>query len=181
VADVADLNRGAGLRHLWGAPRSRRHRALTAAVSEVLRMPVGIALPLQRRRPDLIFATCVAELVALGALIVTASTPAAVLLAVLAAGLLGLGAANDRRILAVTSTGVVVLAASSRGRPVAMIDTAAADLVLPAPAGLGVPVTLRGKTWWVDRSGFARLERARELVRAGGERATGGEGPGSSS
>jgi hypothetical protein len=186
VADVEYIDRRAGLRRLLWPSRSVRHRHLTAAVSDLLGVPVGIALPLQRRRPALIFVTCVAELAALGAAVITGNAAALLILALLATALVGIAAANDRRILAITSTGLVVLAASSRGRPVAMIDTAPKDLTLPAPAALGVPIRLRDQTWWVDRAAFPRLVRARQLLGDGapgapGQRATGGEWPGSSS
>jgi hypothetical protein len=158
---------------MFSRRQPRRHRgALNAAVGEMLGLPVAIAVPLQRRRPAWIFTACLAELAALAALIVTGSNTALVLLALVAVGLLGLSATNAHRILAITSNGVVVLVASPRGRPQAMVDTAPRDLALPVPAGLGVALTLRGQTWWVDRSGFPRLERARQLLQPNAE--TGG-------
>jgi hypothetical protein len=175
VADVEYLERRRGLFGMFGISRSRR-RHLTASVAALLGEPVGVAVPLQRRRPSVIFAAGAAEIAALLALIVTAQTAAGVLLAILAVAVIGLAVANSRRILAITSRGVVILAASSRGRPVAMIDVAPEGLQLPPPTGLGVPVVLRGQIWWVDRSGFPRLRRARELLRADeAPPATGGE------
>jgi hypothetical protein len=182
VADVEYVDPRRGGRGWFRESRSRRRHTLTASVSVLLGEPVGVAVPLQRRQPSVIFASGLAEVAALVAFVLSAQSAFLIVLAVLAATMVGLAVGNGRRILAVTSRGVVVLAASSRGRPVAVIDVAPEGLQLPPPAGLGVPLVLRGQTWWVERSGFPRLRRARELLRADeGPLATEGGSPESSS
>jgi hypothetical protein len=137
---------------------------LTTATSSVLGMPVGVALPIQRHHPGLVMALSGAELAALAVLVITADGAALLALAAVAIGLVAQAATNRRRILAITSGGVALLAASARGRPLVPLGPAPADLSLPAPAGLGVQVVLNGASWWVERSSFARLRQARELL-----------------
>jgi hypothetical protein len=74
-----------------------------------------------------------------------------------------MGATNQHRVLAVSGGELVVMAASLRGRPLAPIGTAPAALELPEPRGVGAPVILADGCWWVDRSAYGRLRRAREL------------------
>lgn len=149
--------------------RLSRRAGLTATTSAVLGAPVGVAVPLQRHHPGLVLALSGAELAALAALVITAHPAALIALAVVAAALVAQAVINARRVLAITSSGVVLLAASTRGRPLVAVGPAPAGLSLPAPTGLGVPVVLDGATWWVDRSGFARLRQARRLLGAGGD------------
>ena len=146
---------------LW--PRA----GLSASTSAVLGVPVGVAVPLQRHHPGLVLALSGAELVALAALVLTANAVALIALAVVAAALATQAVTNRHRVLAITSSGVVLLAASSRGRPLVALGPAPPDLSLPTPAGLGAPIVLDGGPWWVERSAFARLRQARRLLGAG--------------
>ena len=127
-------------------------------------MPVGVALPLQRHRPGLVLGACLAELAALASVILTAEPAAFAILALSAGVLVALATTNQRRVLAFTSTGVLVVVASAKGRPVAVAGSAPSPLDLPRPAGLGGAVELEGRTWWIDRSAFPRLRRARDLL-----------------
>lgn len=114
-------------------------------------------------------ALSVAELAALVVLIVTTHLAALVVLAVLGCALIGAALTNRHRVLAVTSAGVVLLAASARGRPLVPIGPAPAGLTLPEPAGLGAGVVLDGTCWWVERNAFPRLRMARSLLGQGGD------------
>jgi len=143
----------------------RQSRGLSSEVSTVLGVPVGIAVPLQRRDPRLLLGLSLAEVVVFAAAVVTVALPLLGATAALGAVLLAARAGDQRRIVAITSTGVVVLAASVGGRPLAAVGTAPADLRFPPPSGIGVPVQLGERTWWVDRADFARLRRAREMLR----------------
>lgn len=134
-------------------------------MSTVLGVTVGIAVPLQRRDPRLLLGLSLAEVVVFVAAVVTVALPLIVATAALGAVLLAVRAGDRRRIIALTSTGVIVLAASAGGRPLAAVGTAPADMRFPPPAGVGVPVRLDERTWWVDRADFARLRRAREMLR----------------
>ena len=102
-----------------GRWRRRGHRGLTAAVAELVGMPVGVAVPLQRHRPGLVLGACLAELAALASVILTAEPAAFAILALSAGVLVALATTNQRRVLAFTSTGVLVVVASAKGRPVA--------------------------------------------------------------
>jgi len=144
-----------------------RRVGLTTATSALLGMPVGAAVPLQRHHPGLVMALSGAELAALAALVITADAGALIALAAVALALVAQAATNRRRVVAITSGGVVLLAASARGRPLVPLGPAPADLSLPAPSGLGVPVVLEGTPWWVERSAFARLRQARQLLGRG--------------
>ena len=147
--------------------RWRRRPGLSGQAAELVGTAVAVALPLQRHRPVVVFAACVAEILALAGVIV-ADTPAAfAILVVLAVALVVLAATNRRRVLAVTTSGVVQLAASRRGRPTAMVGPAPSDVALPAPRGLGCPAELDGRTWWVDRSAYPRLASARRVLATG--------------
>ena len=148
-----------------GRARIRR-RAITASTSEALGSPVAVAVPLQRHPPQLILVACGLELAALAALGLTGSLAAFAALCACAAGLVALGATNRRRILALTSAGPVVLDATLRREPVASRGPAPPRLALPAPTGVGCPVQLDDGRWWVDRSDYARLRRAREVMAA---------------
>jgi hypothetical protein len=140
-----------------------RARRLTQLTTQVLGRPVGVALPVQRHSPKMVLFVCAAELAAVAGFIATASPAALAAIVVVAVALLALAATNRKRVLAVTSDGVAVTAASVRGRPLVEIGTATVDF--PPPSGAGVPVVIDGTRWWVDRTAFARLARARELTR----------------
>jgi hypothetical protein len=146
-----------------------RRAGLSASTAALLGVPVGVAVPLQRHHPGMVLALSGAELAALAVLVLTANAAALIALAVVAGALATQAITNRHRVLAVTSSGVVLLAASARGRPLVALGPAPADLSLPAPSGLGAPVVLDGASWWVDRSGFPRLRQARRLLSAGGD------------
>jgi len=145
-----------------GGPRT----ALTAITADLLGVPVGVAIPLQRHHPAAVLAICVGELAALVAVVLVGGPVAWAAFLALAAALVALAATNRHRVLAVTSSGVLVLAASASGRPTRPLGPAPVDLDLPRPRGLGAPVRLDGRTWWVERSAFPRLAQARSF-RAG--------------
>ena len=145
----------------------RRRPGLSGLAAELVGTTVAVAVPLQRHRPAVVFATCLAEIGALVAVILTDTVAAFAALVVLAAALIALAATNRRRVLAVTSMGVVQLRASLRGRPTAMLGPAPSELSLPPPRRLGCPVELDGCTWWVDRSAFPRLASARRVLATG--------------
>ena len=130
--------------------------------------PVGVAFPVQRHSPKWVMLACAAEIGALGLFALTASFPALGVLVLAALVLTALAATNRRLVLAVAADGLMVLAATRRGRPVAPIGPAPKSTLLPEPAGFGVSVDLDGRIWWIDRSSFARLRRARELDRRSG-------------
>jgi hypothetical protein len=134
------------------------------AASEVLGVPVGAAVPLQRRHPALVTVASAAELIALVLLVVTGQFIAFAGLVVLAVVLVILAASNSHRLLAITANGIVVLAASAKGRPLTAIGPAPAGLSLPAPAGLAAPVDIAGRIWWVEPAAFVHLRQARELL-----------------
>jgi hypothetical protein len=142
----------------------RRRSGLTGQTAAVLGTGVSAAVPLQRQRPALILGLSVAELAAFAALVVTAHVVALAALALLSVCLVGVGAANRRRVLAITSNGPILVAASARGRPLVPIGPAPRGLSLPPPSGLGVGVVLDGATWWIERSAFARLRQARAAL-----------------
>lgn len=128
-------------------------------------MPVGIAVPVQRRDPRLVLGLSVAEVVVFVATVLTLSVPLLVLTAVLGIALFALRAVDQRRIVAITATGVVLVVASVNGRPLAAVGGAPADLRFPEPSGIGVAIELGPQLWWIDRADFRRLRRARELLR----------------
>ncbi|GAC1588120.1 MAG: hypothetical protein NVS3B21_03590 [Acidimicrobiales bacterium] len=134
------------------------------AVGDILGAPVGIAVPVQRRDPRLVLGVCAVELVVAAVALITLSGIAFALTALAAVALVIVRASDQRRIVAITSSGVVVLAASLAGRPLAAVGPGPRDLRFPPPAGLGVQVRLGERTWWVERADFARLHKARELL-----------------
>ena len=142
---------------------------------ELLGIPVPVAVGLQRVPPQVVLVLCGVELASFGLLAITASLGALVATGTAGAALLVVAAVDRRRVLAVTGDGLVVLAASRRGRPRLPASPAPAGLRLPEAVGLGAPVELADGRWWVDRSGFARLRRAHELqdgaATGGGSRA----------
>lgn len=142
-----------------------QRRAVTAATERVLGIPVGVAVPVQRHPPQLVLAACGLELLALAALGLTQSLAALTALAAVAAVLAGLASTNRRRVLAVTRDGILVIAATLRRRPLAPVGYAPPGMTLPEARGVGAPVDLADGRWWVDRSDFSRLRRARDLDR----------------
>lgn len=145
-----------------GARRLRR-RALTETAAQLLGTPVGVALPVQRHPPHRILIACGVELAVFALLALTGSLVALAAFVVCSGALLALALTNTKRVLAVSRSGVAVLAADLRNHPLAPIGDAPAGLVLPEPRGIGVPVELADGRWWVDRVHFARLRRAGEL------------------
>jgi hypothetical protein len=139
-----------------------------AAAAALLGTPVGAAVTLQRHHPGLVLGASLAELAALVSLIATGSLASFAVLVAASAALVGLVATNRRRVLAVTGMGTVILAASLTGWPNGVVGPAERDLELPEPSGLGVGITVGGRPWWVDRSSFASLRRARTMRRPDG-------------
>jgi hypothetical protein len=142
----------------------RHHRAgIPAAAAKVLGTSCDAIVPLQRH-PRMVLASSLAELVALGALIATGAVAAMVALLVCSAGLVAVAFTNTRRVLVITSKGNVILSASTSGWPNGVVGPADRSLELPAPTGIGVPMTVGTSTWWIDRSSFRWLNRARSLL-----------------
>ncbi len=125
-----------------------------AAAGAILGTPVSAAVLLQRHHPGLVLGASLAELAALGSLIATGSLAGFIVLLATSAALAAVVATNRREVLAVTGLGTVVLAASLSGWPNGVVGPAERTVDLPPPAGLGVRVTLGGRSWWVDRSSF---------------------------
>jgi hypothetical protein len=142
-------------------PGARRRAGLTAEAAKVLGTPVTVAVALQRRRPDTVLAASIAEIAGLAVLIATGRLAAMAVLVALSTILIVVAATNTRRVLVLTGKGNVVLAASLSGRPNGVIGPAPRRIELPEPTGLGVSVDVGGGKWWVDRSAFRALRRAR--------------------
>jgi hypothetical protein len=142
-------------------PAARRRAGLTAEAAKLLGTPVSAALPLQRHRPPVVLAASLAEIAGLVALIATGRLAAMLVLLVLSALLVVVAATNTRRVLVLTAKGNVLLAASISGRPEAVVGPVPRQLTIPEPAGSGVSLAIEGTTWWVDRSSFRLLRRAR--------------------
>jgi hypothetical protein len=66
-----------------------------------------------------------------------------------------------------TTKGNVLLTASTSGWPNGVVGPADRSLVLPRPSGLGVAVRLGTASWWIDRSSYRSLNRARSSQDAG--------------
>ena len=124
---------------------------------------MGVAVPVQRHAPHHVLVWCGVELGAFALLALTGSVVALGAVGVAGAVLLALAATNRRRVLAVTRSEVVVLRATLRGRPVATLGRAPGAVELPEPRGVGASLQLEDGRWWVDRSTYPRLRRAREL------------------
>jgi hypothetical protein len=150
-------------------PVSRRRLGLIGGASKLLGTTVAAAVPLQRHNPALVLAASLAELAALGALIATGSLVAMSALVVVSILLVVVMVTNTRNVLALTGKGNVLLSASMRGWPAGVVGPAPRDLDLPAPAGLGVRISIAGESWWIDRSAYRLLRRAREIAAAGAE------------
>jgi hypothetical protein len=143
----------------------RHHRAgMPAAAAKVLGTSCDAIVPLQRHPPRMVLAFSLAELVALGALITTGAVAAMVALLVCSAGLVAVAFTNTRRVLVITTKGNVILSASTSGWPNGVVGPADRSLELPAPTGIGVAMTVGTSTWWIDRSSYRWLNRARSLL-----------------
>jgi hypothetical protein len=143
--------------------RARRRKGTAAAAAALLGTPVGAAVTLQRHHPGLVLVASVAELAALAWLIGTGSLASFGVLVATSVALATIAATNRRQILAMTGMGTVILAASITGWPNGIVGPAERTLELPAPAGLGARIRVSGRTWWIDRSSFRSLTRARAL------------------
>ena len=141
-----------------------KQRSLSLAVSEVLGTPVSIAVPLQRRDPRIMLGACGVQLVTFALALITLSEVAFAMTALAAIALVGVRASDQRRVIALTTSGTVILSASLAGKPLAAVGAGPQALEFPAPIGLGAPVPLGDRTWWVDRTEYPRLRRARELL-----------------
>ena len=157
-----------GLPSLPSRRRVRRRNG-TAAAAALLGTPVGAAVTLQRHHPGLVLVASVAELATLAWLIGTGILASFVVLVATSAALATIAATNRRQILAVTAMGTVILAASITGRPNGIVGPAERTLELPAPAGLGARIRVGGRTWWIDRSSFRSLTRARAMQPGDGD------------
>jgi hypothetical protein len=138
---------------------------VVAGASELLGAPVAAVVPLQRHHPAIVLAASIAEISALAALVATGSLAAMVALIGLSLVLIVVVGSNRRQVVALTRAGNVVLTASASGRPTGVAGPLVPDLCLPPPTGLGVSLEIGGRIWWVDRSSFRLLRRAR-LVQA---------------
>ncbi|GAC1598340.1 MAG: hypothetical protein NVS3B21_23770 [Acidimicrobiales bacterium] len=143
-----------------------KQRSLSLAVSEVLGTPVSIAVPLQRRDPRVVLGACAAQLATFALALMTLSEVAFLMTALAAVVLVGVRASDQRRVVAFTTSGPVIVSASLAGKPLAAVGSGPQNLTLPAPTGVGAPVRLGDRTWWVDRVDYPRLRRARELLAA---------------
>src|ERR1700730_1600610 len=143
---------------------------ILAGASKLLGTPVSAIVPLQRHHPGQVLAASVAEIGTLVGLVVTGSLAMLIALVTVSALLVGLAVTNTRRVLALTAMGNVVLTASLSGWPTGISGPTRTDVALPEPAGLGVKIELAGNPWWVDRSWFGSLRKARaiEAARADG-------------
>ncbi len=149
-----------------GRPLGRRRRGgIAAAAAKLLGTSVESALPLQRHPPWVVLTASVAELGALAVLIGTGSIAAGVLLLACSVLLVVVVVTNTRRVLVITAKGNVILTASTSGWPDGVVGPADPAIRLPEPAGLGVAVTIGGGRWWIDRSSYRSLRRARSLAR----------------
>jgi hypothetical protein len=144
-------------------PVSRRRLGLTGGASKLLGTTVAATVPLQRHNPSLVLAASLAELAALAALVATGSLAALLALVIVSIALVVVMVTNTRKVVALTGKGNVLLSASLRGWPTGVVGPAPRNLDLPAPAGLGVKVEMAGETWWIDRSAFRLLRRARQF------------------
>lgn len=149
--------------------RVRRRTGTAAAAAALLGTPVGAAVTLQRHHPALVLGASIAELATLAWLIAAGSLPSFVILVTTSAALATIAATNRRQILAVTGMGTVILAASITGWPNGIVGPAERTLELPAPAGLGARIRVGGRTWWIDRSSFRSLTRARAMQQRDGD------------
>jgi len=147
-------------------PVSRRRLGLIGGASKLLGTTVVSTVPLQRHNPSLVLAACLVELAALAALVATGSLGAMLALVVASIALVVVMVTNTRKVVALTGKGNVLLSASLRGWPNGVVGPAPRKLDLPPPAGLGVRVEIAGETWWVDRSAFRLLRRARDIAAA---------------
>jgi hypothetical protein len=147
--------------------RRHRRRDVPAAAARLLATSVDAAVPLQRHPPSLVLGVSLLELLAVGSLIATGSPVAMGLLLVCSVILLAVMFTNTRRVLAMTTKGNVLLTASTSGWPNGVVGPADRSLVLPRPSGLGVAVRLGTASWWIDRSSYRSLNRARSFQDAG--------------
>jgi hypothetical protein len=147
-------------------PGRRRRLGVTAGCANLLGTSVDAAVPLQRHSPPLVLAVCAAELVAAAGLILTGSLGAFAAVVALSVVLVLVVATNQRRILCLTRQGNVLLLASTTAWPTAVSGPVEGQPLLPEPRGLGAAVTIDGRTWWIDRSSYQSLARAR-AVQAG--------------
>ena len=129
----------------------------------MLGTPVSAAIPLQRHNPLIVLTASVAEILGLVGLIATGSLAAIGVLLVLSALLVVVAATNTRRVLVLTGKGNVMLAASVSGRPEGVVGPVPRQMPIPEPVGFGVSLDVAGARWWVDRSAFRLLRRARRV------------------
>jgi hypothetical protein len=147
----------------------RRRLGTAAGAAALLGTPVGAAVTLQRHHPGLVLGVSLLELAALAWLVGTGSVVSFAVLLAASAALATAVATNRRQVLAVTGMGTVVLTASITGWPNGIVGPAERALELPPPSGLGARVSIGGRTWWIDRSSFASLRRARTMLRPGAD------------
>jgi hypothetical protein len=142
-------------------PARRRRLGFIGGASKLLGTSVSAVVPLQRHNPALVLSVSLAEVAALIGLFATGSLAVMLVLVVVSVVLVTVVLTNTRRVLALTGKGNVMMTASISGWPTGVIGPARRDLDLPEPSGLGVKLEIEGATWWVDRSSYRLLRRAR--------------------
>jgi hypothetical protein len=147
-------------------PAGRRRLGFIGGASKLLGTSVSAVVPLQRHSPALVLAVSLAELAALVALIATGNLAVMLTLVGVSVVLVAVMFTNTRKVIALTGKGNVMLSASMKGWPTGVIGPAPRTLPLPEPAGLGVKVEVEGATWWIDRSSYRLLRRARAANRS---------------
>jgi hypothetical protein len=145
-------------------PAARRRLGFIGGASKLLGTSVRAVIPLQRHNPVLVLAVSLAEVAALVGLVATGRLAAMLALVGLSVVLVVVMLTNTRKVIALTGKGNVMLSASVSGWPTGVTGPAPHDLHLPDPMGLGVRVEIGGTNWWVDRSSYRFLRRARALV-----------------
>ena len=151
-------------------PRGGQRRQLTAQSSKLLGVPVGVAIPVRNHSPRLQLLVFGLQIATAALFVVTASPLALAAVCLIAVGMVAMFFSQRHRILALTAGGIVIMAASVRRTPLAQIGLLPPGTALPEPRGLGAPIDIDGRTWWVDAWDFPRLAQARRTqAGAGGE------------
>jgi hypothetical protein len=152
------------MRRRFALPRRRDPRRTLARVDDLVGRRPQAVIPVQRRRPHVVLTVCVAELTALVAFVLSGSGVALAALFLAAIALAALGLSNEHRFLVVAGSETAMLSSSVRGVPRAVLGPGPRPASLPRPRGLGVPVQVDGRTWWVDRWSFPALAKANDTV-----------------
>ena len=148
----------------FALPRRRDPRHALARVGDLVGRQPQAVIPVQRHRPHVVLAVCVAELTALVAFVLSGSGVALAALFAAAIALAALGLSNEHRFLVVASGETAILSSSPRGKPRTVLGPGPRPGVLPEPHGLGVAIEVDGTRWWVERWSFPALKRARDAM-----------------